>query len=93
MLKKLQIHYFYTQSICFSIQIAQRSASLPVTHRFFHPVIIWKSTSQSVHEGLKQMETGRRQVWAVGWVLENFPIQLLKDVDGVGCRMRARIVV
>jgi hypothetical protein len=47
----------------------------PVMHRLFHPVIICKSTtSQSVLEGSKQMETGRRQVWAVGWVLENFPI-------------------
>jgi hypothetical protein len=50
-------------------------------------------TSWSVLEGSKQMEIGRRQVCAAGWVLENFPMQLLKDVDGVGCRMRAHIVV
>jgi hypothetical protein len=63
-------------------------------YHFFHPVITCKSTtSQSVLEGSKQMEIGRRQVWAVGWVLKNFTIQLLKGVDGVGCHMRARIVV
>jgi hypothetical protein len=35
------------------------------------------------------MEIGRSQVWAVGSVLENFSVQLLKVVDGVPCRMRA----
>jgi hypothetical protein len=65
-----------------------------VMHHFFQPVNICKSTtSQSVLEVSKQMKIGKHQVWAVGWVLENFPIQLLKDVDGVGCCMRARIVV
>jgi hypothetical protein len=65
-----------------------------VMHSFFHLVIVCKSmTSWSVLEGSKQMEIGRRQICAVGWVLENFPMQLLKGDDGVGCRMRARIVV
>jgi hypothetical protein len=41
-----------------------------VMHCFFQPVNICKSTtSQSVLEGSKQMEIGRHQVWAVGWVL------------------------
>jgi hypothetical protein len=62
-------------------------------YHFFHPVMCKSTTSQSVLEGSKQMEIGRRQVWAVGWVLENFTIQLLKGVDGVGYHMRARIVV
>jgi hypothetical protein len=63
-------------------------------HRFFHLVIICKSTtSQSVLEGLKQMEIRRLQVWAVGCVFEYFLIQLLKGVDGVGFRMRVHIVV
>jgi hypothetical protein len=61
-------------------------------HRFSRLIIICKLTiSQSIFEGSKQMEIGRCQ--AVGWVLEYFLIQLLKGVGGVGCRMRARIVV
>jgi hypothetical protein len=39
------------------------------------------------------MEIERHQVWDVGWVLKNFPIQLLKSVVGVGCRMSMRTVV
>jgi hypothetical protein len=63
-------------------------------HRCFHLFVICKSmTSQKVLEGSRQVEIGRRQVWVVGWVLWNFSVQLLKGVDGVGCRMRARIVV
>jgi hypothetical protein len=60
-------------------------------HRFFHLVIICKSiTSQSV---LEESKHGNWKAPGLGWVLENFPIQLLKGVGGVGCRMRTHIVI
>jgi hypothetical protein len=34
------------------------------------------------------MEIGRSQLWAVGRVLENFPIHFLKGVDGEVFRTR-----
>jgi hypothetical protein len=54
-------------------------------HRFFHLVICKLNT--------KPVEIGRGQVWAVGRVLKNFPIQYLIGVDGEVCRMRAYLVV
>lgn len=55
-------------------------------HSFFHLVVICNLKT-------KRMEIGRGQVWAVGRVLQNFPIQFLSVVDGEVSRMGACLVV
>jgi hypothetical protein len=50
-------------------------------------------TSVSLLYGPKQMEIQRCKVWTVCWMVENFILQLLKGVCGMGSSMRSSIVV